>query len=121
MTFIREYGVKAIRKRAQCVGCLHHIEIGEPALRWVGHVDGDFNAVAYHPECRDAEIRLNHLHCTRFGDDWNDLSEIELDDHEWLLAEFPNVAARFGITAKTIAEHLEERRRRMFAFAKVQP
>ena len=36
------------------------------------------------------------------------------------MTEFPNVAARFGITAKTIAEHLEERRRFMFEFAKAR-
>jgi len=117
MNFTREYGVKSVRKRVQCVGCLQHVEVGEPAHRWVGHVDGDFNAVAYHPDCRLAEVEMNRLHCT-WGDEWSGLSEIELDDHEWLLADFPTVAARFGITDETIAEHREKRRQWMLAFAK---
>ena len=120
MTFTREYGVKAVRKRTQCVGCLQHIEIGEPAHRWVGHVDGDFNAVKYHPDCRLAEVGLNGMHAT-WGDEWIGLTEMEPDDHEWLLADFPTVAARFGITAETVAEHKQERSRMERASAGVQP
>lgn len=102
MSFYRETVVKAVRKRHRCDGCGKHIEIGEPANRWAGMTDGDFGSVIMHPECREAEIKLNDILGTHSGDDWAGLLDIESEDWPWLLEEHPVVAARMGITAERI-------------------
>jgi len=94
---LEERTIKAVRKRHQCVGCLRFLEPGEPAKTWIGINDGDFNAVYYHPDCREAEIALNDLHDYRFHDEWLPLHEIDGEDAPWLIAEHPAVAARVGL------------------------
>ena len=101
--------IKAVRKRHRCAGCPGHVEVGEPAYRWTGSWDGQFGTAVYHVECRAAEIALNDLHDTRCGDEWSALTDMEGDDHPWLLADFPIVAVRYGITADTIRADEEER------------
>lgn len=98
MSFSNEQRIKATRKRAWCVGCGQPIEVGSAAVRWTGITDGDFQSVAYHPECRDAECALNEMHS---ADEWIGLCEVtgERDDELWLLEEFPAVAARLKIEA----------------------
>jgi hypothetical protein len=96
MSFTREYAVKATRKPGQCCACKTMIAKGEPAIRWAGLVDGDFQAAAYHPECRTAEIAYNQL-IGFDAYDWHNLDELERDDQEWLLAEHPTVAARMRL------------------------
>lgn len=97
MTFATETNVKAVRKRHRCDGCGKRIEIGSPAVRWAGMTDGDFGAAIYHPDCRLAEIKLNDLLETQWGDEWAALSEIDEEDWPWLIETFPAVAARMGI------------------------
>jgi len=100
MSFIREYPVKAVRKRHRCEACRKHIEIGQPATRWAGMTDGQFGNVIYHPDCREAEVAFNSTKDWRYGDEWYPLYELESDDHEWLRAEFPVVAVRMGILSE---------------------
>ncbi len=100
MTFSNECTVKAGRVQKTCFACPAKIEIGQPAVHWTGMSDGDFAAVSYHPECRAAEIAFNELRGT-YDDDWGGLDEMEPEDREWLLAEHPIVAARFGMTPTT--------------------
>lgn len=98
MTFAREEPVKAVRKRHLCVGCLRHIEAGEPATRWTGITDEGFSAVVYHPDCRAAEIALNRLAGNGYCD-WWPLNEPDPDDEPFLRSEYPAVAERlFGPT-----------------------
>ena len=97
MSFSREQTVKATRKPCRCIACNTAIAVGQSAIRCTGMVDGDFNAVAYHPECRAAEIAFNDLRGT-YGDDWGGLDEMEREDREWLLIEHPIVAARMTPT-----------------------
>lgn len=94
MSFIREYPIKAVRKAHRCEACRKPIEIGQPATRWSGMTDGEFNSVIYHPDCREAEVAFNATKDWRYGDEWYPLYEIEPDDHDWLLTDFPTVAAR---------------------------
>lgn len=96
MTFVSERTVKAVRKRHRCDGCGRHIEAGQSATRWAGLTDGDFNTAIYHPDCREAELAMNALIGTQYGDEWWPLSEIETDDRPWLIETFPAVAARMG-------------------------
>jgi hypothetical protein len=96
VSFINEHPVKATRKRAQCVGCLKMIDVGSPAIRWAGMVDGDFQSVAYHPECRAAEIAWNAM-IGNDAYDWLSLSEMDREDWPWLIVEHPAAAARKGI------------------------
>lgn len=107
MSFTREYPVKAVRKRRRCDACPGYINIGEPAVRWAGFSEGDFQTAIWHPECRKAEIAFNRLKDTMWHDEWSSLSEMEDDDHPWLLEEYPAIAARYGITAETIAAEQE--------------
>jgi len=84
-------------------------------LRYSGVFDGYFASHIHHPECRQAEIALNRLHDVRDGDDWMALTDMEADDWPWLLAEYPTIAERMGITAEKIREN-EEESARMRAF-----
>lgn len=98
MGFYREAPIKAVRKARQCCGCGVVIEVGLPALSCAGRNDDGFWEGTYHPDCRAAENALNDLKDYRCGDDWYSLWEIEFDDWEWLMAEFPTVAERMKIT-----------------------
>jgi len=100
--FYSETLVKKTRKDHRCDGCGKLIPIGSQALRYSGKFDGEFGTFVHHPECREAECALNKLCRTRY-DEWMSLADIESDDHQWLLDKHPIVAARFGITAETIA------------------
>ncbi len=111
MDFTRETAIKAVRKARRCDGCSYMVEIGQPAVSWAGLIDGDFQSLTYHPDCREAEISFNAVRGTYGLEDWTGLCEIEWDDHPWLLSTFPSVAARKGITAETIFEHQQERER----------
>ena len=94
MSFSSETSVKATRKPAQCAGCTRMIDIGQPATRWAGiNSDRDFASVAYHPECRAAEVAFNELRGT-YGDEWGGLDELEPEDRVWLEVEHPAVFAR---------------------------
>lgn len=104
MSFYREKPIKAVRKARQCMGCCKQIEVGSPALECAGHWEGDFWSGTYHAECREAECAFNKLKDYRFGDEWYPLFEIEFDDWEWLMADFPAVAERMGITSEKHAD-----------------
>ena len=101
MTVFSERAVKAVRKPVHCDGCCRVIAVGQPATRWTGLSDGEFASVAYHPDCRQAEIALNERHDT-WDEDWQPITSIEPEDHAWLLAEFPAVAARLGIAVAAV-------------------
>lgn len=111
MSFYRESTVKAVRKARRCLGCGRMIAVGETALDVAGHWDGDFWSGSFHHECRAAEIALNNLHGPLRPDEWINLSEIDWEDWEWLLAEHPIVAARKGVTAEKLREAEESRAR----------
>jgi hypothetical protein len=96
VSFSSETNVKACRKPHRCIACNWTIAVGEPAVNWAGVNDDGFSSVYYHPECRAAEIAINHLHGT-FGDEWFGLNEIDDEDRPWLREEHPIVAARMGI------------------------
>jgi hypothetical protein len=96
MTTFSERDVKAIRKAVPCDGCGKVVPVGAPATRWAGLCDGEFASVAYHPDCRQAEIALNER-CGTWGDEWQPIASIEPEDRNWLLTEFPAVAERLGI------------------------
>lgn len=120
MSFINEKAVESIRKARRCSGCTHMIEVGSPAISWAGMTDGEFNTATYHPECREAEIALNKLQDTYSADEWSSLADIDWEDHRWLLEEYPEIAARRGITAETIRE-IEEERARCHAAWRAKP
>lgn len=101
MSFATERVVKAVRKRHRCDGCRQHIEVGQPANRWAGMSDGEFAAVIYHPECREAEVALNDILGSHGAEEWCVLSDIEDEDRPWLIEEFPIVAQRMGLAAPT--------------------
>ena len=111
MSFYRETTVKAVRKARRCLGCGRMIAVGETALDVAGYWDGDFWSGTFHHECRAAEIALNRLYGPLRPDEWMQLGELEWDDWEWLLAEYPVVAARKGITAERLQEVKDERAR----------
>lgn len=111
MSFSSEMRTKAVRKQHRCDACPAPIEIGQPMIKWAGTTDGDFGILKYHPECREAEIALNKLHDTWSNDEWIGLWDFDWEDAEWLIEEFPIVAARKGVTADKVAEHKAERER----------
>lgn len=95
--FTKERSVKAVRRSRPCDGCPVRIEIGEPAVSWVGDTGDGFSTATWHPECRSAEIDLNRQHETFRADEWMSLDDMERDDHRWLIETHPVVAARRGI------------------------
>lgn len=119
MTFINERSIKAVRKRTGCDACGKYIEIGEPATRWAGLTDGMFCAIAYHPECRVAEVALNKLHGT-YSDEWMGLADLEWDDHRWLLENHPLVAERKGITLRRIEADERDREACRVTWAEIE-
>ncbi len=101
MEFMSEQKIAASRKEHRCEACCQMIALGQPYVRWSGKVDGDFSSVAYHPECRAAEIALNQNYDTN-ADEWVSLAyDREGDDDDWLRAEWPLVAERLGIAHPT--------------------
>lgn len=93
MTFYSETDHKAAKDHT-CDACRRKISAGERYTRWTGNEDG-FASVAYHTDCRLAEIAYNKLLESHWGE-WASLSEVEIDDFDWLCDAFPSVAARFG-------------------------
>ncbi|GBQ88123.1 hypothetical protein GCM10007866_18520 [Gluconobacter albidus] len=74
MGFCSEKSVTA-RKRHQCDACLKIIEPGETYLRVAGVCDDGFWNGAYHADCREWEVKLNHENTDRFPDEWYALHE----------------------------------------------
>jgi hypothetical protein len=111
MSFSSERKVGAVRKEKRCDACGKMVEIGQPAIKWAGTTDGDFGTLVYHVDCRAAELALNKLHGTWSNDDWISLADFDFEDGDWLLAEYPDVAARKGITVERLAEWAEQRRK----------
>ena len=120
MSFVNEKAVKAVRKPGRCDACMQMVEIGQPAVRWAGITDGQFDTSLYHPECRAAEIALNRLHHTyRWQDEWIGLSDIDWEDWRWLVEEHPVVAERKGITLAKVEETERERQATHLAWAAI--
>lgn len=110
MSFYRENKIAAVRKFRPCAGCGKMIDVGMPGVDCAGHYEGDFWSATYHEECRKAEVYLNSEHQ---AGEWIALSEFgEVEDCEALLAEFPEVAERLGVTPARIVE-IKEREERV--------
>lgn len=86
------------------------IDKGERALTYSGKFNGDFGHFTLHPECREAELAWNKM-VGSYGDEFFGLSELEPDDWEWLLSEYPIVAARMNVTAERITDYKAEQQR----------
>lgn len=101
MNWYREQPVKAVRKAHSCAGCGTRIEPGGSALYISGlsyGADCPFYG-HYHADCRAAECGLNTIHACYADEDWLSLRDIEDEDHDWLRAKFPAVAARLNVAA----------------------
>lgn len=98
------------RKAHRCDACNAAIDAGSRYVRWAGTTDGDFSDAKFHPDCRVAEIALNKLSGTDW-DEWMGLQDMEGDDWPWLIADFPFVATRMGITQARYDDLLAERKR----------
>lgn len=97
MTAFGERTVAAARKEHACVACGAAIDKGTSYVRWTGLNDGALDSVAYHPECREAEIAWNQ-HLGTFADDWQSLMlNRDRDDDLWLSEKHPRAAERLGI------------------------
>lgn len=115
MTILAERLIKSVRKPRSCDGCCHIIARGDAAIYWVGLTDGEFGTLTYHPDCRVAEIALNHLKDSYY-DEWSSIADIEWDDWPWLIESHPTVAARRNITMARFAEIQAEQERCRAAF-----
>lgn len=110
MTDFYSEKIVKVRKPRHCDGCGALLNKGDQALTYSGRFQGDFGSFSHHIECRQAEIALNNL-ADRNSDEWYALREIEADEWDWLLEDWPVVAARMNVTAERIREHKEERAR----------
>lgn len=108
MGFLSEKPIKAVRKRHICDGCVKWLEVGEPAVNWCGVVDGEFHSAHYHPDCREAEVALNHLHDWGWNDDWMRLCEADSEDRPWLHAEWPIPYQRMLMTREQYASRKDQ-------------
>ena len=111
MSFYRERAIKSTRKERQCYGCCRTIAVGSEALECAGTGTDGFWSGTYHTDCRKAEIAFNDLKDYRWGDEWYALHEIEFEDWDWLIDEFPAVADRMGITVEKHREAVERHAR----------
>ena len=109
MDFYSEKIVK-VRKPRNCDGCGKMLEKGEAALTYSGKFNGDFGSNTLHTDCREAELAYNKMADTNW-DEFVGLHELEADDWDWLLADFPTVAARLNVTPERISEHKAEQKR----------
>ena len=109
MSFANERNVKAVRKEHVCDGCNRKIEIGQPATRWSGVVDGDFSIAIYHPDCRQAEVAMNDLLGWQHLDDWYPLHEADANERDALRERFPAAIARLESRAALAQEQSHER------------
>lgn len=98
MTFARETTHTA-RKAHRCDACGRRIEPGERYTRYAGIYEDGFATGAYHPDCREWEIKL----CRDFDlydDEWRGLSDFVAEDGPIVLDGAPEaVRARFGLAA----------------------
>lgn len=99
-----------VRKARQCAGCCQMVAAGEQALTYSGKFNGDFGSFTLHPECREAELAWNKM-TGAYADEFVGLCDLESDEWEWLLDEYPVVAARMNVTAERIADHKATRQR----------
>jgi hypothetical protein len=95
VTFLSERIIKVTRRAHVCEGCGQTIPASDPAYNWRG-VDDYFMSAYYHPDCREAEVKLNDL-WDRNSDEWMCLQDRDREDHAWILAEYPAVAERLNI------------------------
>jgi hypothetical protein len=105
VSFFTERTIKATRKVHRCQGCGVVIPIGSEAYYfsmkgedgvWSGH---------YHPDCREAEKRLNDMLGWQGDDDWCLLHDADTEERDVLRKEFPAVYARWD---EARAEHSPE-------------
>ena len=91
--FYREIDIGKTRTAHKCEACRKPIEIGSPAKYIAQKHDGDFDAVHYHVQCREAEIAINNASgfSPAFPEDWIQLRDMEQDDLDWLKIHRPEV------------------------------
>lgn len=99
--FTSERKIKGVSKSHLCIACRNRIKARSPAIYFAMKCDGEIDTGYYHPDCRDAEIALNHRLDT-WGEDWTPLDNIRdgeegEQDWLWLVETFPDVAARFKV------------------------
>ena len=86
------------RKHHSCDQCGTAIEPGTVYKRERGVWEGQPYVFKAHTDCEAAAHDLWKLRDLRWDEGINLRSDIEPEDHEWLLAEHPSVAARLRVT-----------------------
>jgi hypothetical protein len=117
MGFNSDRAVKSIRKPRRCCACGTMLNAGDAAINSTGVADGDFYSNDYHTDCRAAEIALNEMHG---ADEWLGLWGFDWEDARWLIAEYPAVAERKGITLAKVEEQEQDRERSRLAWAEIE-
>jgi hypothetical protein len=84
------------RKSHQCDQCRTQILVGTIYIRERGVWEGSPYVYKAHLECQEAVAALHQQRNLNWDEGIN-LSDLELEDHEWLLEEHPIVAERCGI------------------------
>lgn len=92
------------RKPHQCSHCLQKIVPGETYRRFRGVWEGTPGVFKSHTECESAAEQMRENADLNWDEGVLLCSDISPEDHEWLLAEFPVVAARLGIIASSITK-----------------
>lgn len=84
------------RKRHKCDDCLGYIEPGEKYFRCDGKFEGEMASFKDHVDCREAVLRLMEV-CGHLGfDEVPILHDLEHEDRQLIIEEFPKVAERLG-------------------------
>ena len=96
--------IRRARRPHTCDQCMHKIKFGERYRRQV-YIDGELCTYRAHDDCDAAALRKQELgdYLPTYDDPVNLRNDLCPEDYPWLLAEFPAVADRFGITDRTIA------------------
>jgi hypothetical protein len=98
MTILSDKVRTARHKTRRCDQCGSRINLGERYREQV-HTYDDFVVYRAHEDCdRAAALRTSNA-----DEPCNLLTDIDTEDFPWLLAEFPAVTARLGITDRTIS------------------
>lgn len=88
---------QAARKSHTCDHCGKPIVIGERYLRTRGVWEGNPGVFRSHVECDEASTAWRDYHDSAWDEGCLLNADVEAEDHEWLIAEFPIVAERLGI------------------------
>lgn len=90
---------QAARKRHICDHCAQPIAPGQQYMRVRGIWEGTPGVFRAHDDCHEASRTWRDHHDAMWYEACLLCSDVEPEDHQWIVAEYPEVAERLNIAA----------------------